>query len=249
MSASDPDARASYSTAFVARRLGVSVPTVQRWVDAGHLKAWKTLGGHRRIDAESAEQLFRSQALPADGEAVPEAPAEALRVVVVDDNPNDRDLLTALVEEALPGAVITVAENGFQGLVAIGRLAEVPIHGKDYPTADGTGVRDYIHVMDLAQGHERALARLDRGPGVLTYNLGTGRGYSVLEMVAAFERASNRRVPYRIGPRRPGDIAACYADPSLAREELGWTAALGLDQMCEDAWRWQVGNPKGYGEG
>jgi UDP-glucose 4-epimerase len=87
-----------------------------------------------------------------------------------------------------------------------------------------------------------------RGPGVLTYNLGTGRGYSVLEMVAAFERASNRRVPIRISPRRPGDIAACYADPSLAREELGWTAALGLDRMCEDAWRWQVGNPKGYGE-
>ena len=133
--------------------------------------------------------------------------------------------------------------------VAIGRLPELPIHGKDYPTADGTGVRDYIHVMDLAQGHERTLARLDRGPGVLTYNLGTGRGYSVLEIVAAFERASNRRVSYRIGPRRPGDIAACYADPSLAREELGWTAALGLDQMCEDAWRWQVGNPNGYGEG
>ena len=133
--------------------------------------------------------------------------------------------------------------------VAIGRLPELPIHGNDYPTVDGTGVRDYIHVMDLAQGHERALARLARAPGVFTYNLGTGRGYTVLEMVAAFERASNRRVPYRIGPRRPGDIAACYADPSLAREELGWTAALGLDQMCEDAWRWQIGNPNGYGEG
>jgi UDP-glucose 4-epimerase len=133
--------------------------------------------------------------------------------------------------------------------VAIGRLPELQIHGNDYPTADGTGVRDYIHVMDLAQGHERALARLERGPGVLTYNLGTGRGYSVLEMVAAFERASNRRISYRIGPRRPGDIAACYADPSLAREELGWMAALGVVRMCEDAWRWQIGNPRGYGEG
>ena len=133
--------------------------------------------------------------------------------------------------------------------VAIGRLPELPIHGNDYPTSDGTGVRDYIHVMDLAVGHERALARLARSPGVLTYNLGTGRGYSVLEMVAAFERASNRQVSYRIGPRRPGDIAACYADPSLAGEELGWTASLGLDQMCEDAWRWQVGNPNGYGDG
>jgi len=131
--------------------------------------------------------------------------------------------------------------------VAIGRLPELPVHGSDYPTPDGTGVRDYIHVMDLAQGHERALAKLQRSAGVFTYNLGTGRGYSVLEMVAAFERASGREVPYRIGPRRNGDVAACYADPSRARVELGWTAVRDLDAMCADTWRWQVGNPAGYG--
>jgi UDP-glucose 4-epimerase len=101
--------------------------------------------------------------------------------------------------------------------------------------------------MDLAQGHERALAKLQRSAGVFTYNLGTGRGYSVLEMVAAFERASGREVPYRIGPRRNGDVAACYADPSRARVELGWTAVRDLDAMCADTWRWQVGNPAGYG--
>jgi len=130
--------------------------------------------------------------------------------------------------------------------VAVGRLPELPVYGDDYPTADGTGVRDYIHVMDLAQGHERALARLAHAPGIYTWNLGTGRGYSVLEMVAAFERASGRRVPYRIMPRRTGDIAACYADPSRAQAELGWSATRGLDAMCEDAWRWQSENPQGF---
>lgn len=130
--------------------------------------------------------------------------------------------------------------------VAVGRLAELPVYGNDYPTPDGTGVRDYIHVMDLARGHERALVRLAAAPGVFTWNLGTGRGNSVLEMIAAFERASGRRVPYRIMPRRPGDIAACYADPSRAQAELGWTASHGLDAMCEDAWRWQSENPQGF---
>jgi UDP-glucose 4-epimerase len=130
--------------------------------------------------------------------------------------------------------------------VAIGRLPSLPIHGNDYPTVDGTGVRDYIHVMDLAEGHERALAKLEQTTGVHTWNLGTGKGYSVLEMVAAFERASGRKVPYQIGPRRPGDIAACYADPELARHELGWHSTRGLDEMCADAWRWQVSNPEGY---
>lgn len=134
----------------------------------------------------------------------------------------------------------------FIAQVAIGRLSELPVHGNDYPTPDGTGVRDYIHVMDLARGHERALARLEDGPGVHTWNLGTGRGYSVLEMVAAFERASGRRIPYRVGPRRPGDVAVCYADASRAERELDWTAGLGLDRMCEDGWRWQVNNPDGY---
>jgi len=130
--------------------------------------------------------------------------------------------------------------------VAVGRLPELPVYGDDYPTADGTGVRDYIHVMDLAQGHARALARLAHAPGIFTWNLGTGRGYSVLEMVAAFERASGRPVPYRIMPRRAGDIAACYADPSRAQAELGWSATRGLDAMCEDAWRWQSENPQGF---
>jgi UDP-glucose 4-epimerase len=130
--------------------------------------------------------------------------------------------------------------------VAVRQLPELPIYGNDYPTPDGTGVRDYIHVMDLAVGHERALVKLAKGPGILTYNLGTGRGFSVLEIVAAFERASGRRIPYRIVDRRPGDVAASYADPSRATRELGWQADRGLDAMCVDAWRWQEGNPGGY---
>jgi UDP-glucose 4-epimerase len=134
----------------------------------------------------------------------------------------------------------------FVAQVAVGRLPELAVYGNDYPTVDGTGVRDYIHVLDLAEGHLRALERLAWRPGVLTCNLGTGRGYSVLEMVAAFERASGRRVPYRIAPRRPGDVAACWADPGLANRELGWSARRGLDAMCEDAWRWQQQNPEGY---
>ena len=129
--------------------------------------------------------------------------------------------------------------------VAVGRLERLNVWGNDYPTPDGTGVRDYIHVVDLAQGHLAAL-QADSATGVRSYNLGTGRGYSVLEMIAAFEQASLRPVPYRIGPRRPGDVASCYADASLAQRELGWSAALGVDAMCRDAWRWQSGNPEGY---
>lgn len=129
--------------------------------------------------------------------------------------------------------------------VAVGRLERLNVWGNDYPTPDGTGVRDYIHVVDLARGHLAAL-QAESGPRVRSYNLGTGRGYSVLEMIAAFERASARPVPYRIGARRPGDVASCYADASLAQRELGWSAALGVDAMCSDAWRWQSGNPEGY---
>jgi hypothetical protein len=129
---------------------------------------------------------------------------------------------------------------------AIGRLAELPVYGNDYPTPDGTGVRDYIHVMDLALGHERALARLGDGGGVQVWNLGTGRGYSVLEMISAFERASGRKVAYRLVPRRPGDIAVCYADPARANAELAWTAKRGLEEMCVDTWRWQKENPDGF---
>lgn len=130
--------------------------------------------------------------------------------------------------------------------VAIGKLPELSVFGNDYPTVDGTGVRDYIHVVDLAAGHIHALDKLQDNPGVVTYNLGTGRGYSVLQMVRAFEQASGRRVPYRITARRPGDIAACYADPAKAHRDLGWKAGRGIDDMCRDAWRWQSGNPNGY---
>lgn len=124
--------------------------------------------------------------------------------------------------------------------VAAGRLPELQVFGSDYETPDGTGVRDYIHVTDLARGHTAALAALaGRPPGLITLNLGTGRGYSVLDMVRAFETASGRRVPYRIAGRRPGDIAVCYADPARAKSVLGWQACLSLEAMCIDAWRWQ----------
>ena len=130
--------------------------------------------------------------------------------------------------------------------VAVGKLAALSVFGNDYPTADGTGVRDYIHVVDLARGHLQALEKLAGRPGVVTYNLGTGRGCSVLEMIAAFARASGREIPYRITARRPGDIACCYADPGLAEKELGWQATRGIDDMCADTWRWQAKNPNGY---
>lgn len=131
--------------------------------------------------------------------------------------------------------------------VAVGKLPELPVFGNDYPTNDGTGIRDYIHVVDLSIGHISALARLFSDPGLVTYNLGTGRGYSVLEMVSAFEKASGKKIPYRIVGRRPGDIATCYADPSLANAEMGWSASRGIDEMCADTWEWQSKNPDGYG--
>lgn len=130
--------------------------------------------------------------------------------------------------------------------VAVGRLPELQVFGNDYPTPDGTGVRDYIHVMDLAEGHLAALEHLSRRPGWLAVNLGTGRGHSVLEVVDAFRRASGRPIPCRIVARRPGDAAICYADPTLARQVLGWEARRDLDAMCRDAWRWQSQNPNGY---
>lgn len=135
--------------------------------------------------------------------------------------------------------------------VAIGLRPEVSVFGNDYPTPDGTGVRDYIHVVDLAKGHLAALGALkplrsEAAGQLLTVNLGTGQGYSVLDMIHAFEEASGRPIPYRITPRRPGDIATCYADPSLAKRLLGWQAELGLARMCQDAWRWQQKNPQGF---
>ena len=123
--------------------------------------------------------------------------------------------------------------------VAAGKLKELSVFGGDYPTPDGTGVRDFIHVVDLARGHFAALTALRERTGILTVNLGTGRGYSVLEMVKAFSVASGKTVPYRVVARRPGDIAQCYADPALAHEALGWQAQLGIDAMCTDTWRWQ----------
>ncbi|MBI3987609.1 MAG: UDP-glucose 4-epimerase GalE [Lentisphaerae bacterium] len=130
--------------------------------------------------------------------------------------------------------------------VAAGKLKELAVYGNDYPTPDGTGVRDYVHVTDLALGHLKALDKLAAGPGLVAYNLGTGRGTSVLEAIRAFSRACDRPIPYRIAARRPGDVAACYADPSLAKRELGWEARYDLDRMCADAWRWQRMNPEGY---
>lgn len=130
--------------------------------------------------------------------------------------------------------------------VAVGKLQQLRVFGNDYPTPDGTGVRDYIHVVDLAQGHVKALGRLLSSPGVVIYNLGTGKGYSVLEMVSTFAEVNDREISYEIVGRRPGDIAACYADPTKALVELGWKAQFGLREMCEDTWRWQKLNPKGY---
>ena len=131
--------------------------------------------------------------------------------------------------------------------VAVGKRPQLTVHGGDWPTVDGTGVRDYIHVVDLALGHLAALARLDALDGAVPINLGTGHGYSVLQMIHALEQASGKSIPYQIGPRRPGDIAACYADANLAERLLGWKATRDLATMCADGWRWQSMNPEGFG--
>ena len=130
--------------------------------------------------------------------------------------------------------------------VAVGKLKALSVFGNDYSTPDGTGVRDYIHVVDLAEAHLKALNRFELNAGVDTFNVGTGRGYSVLEIVRAFESASGKKVPYKITDRRPGDIATCYADSQKAKSQLGWDAKYGIDEMCSDAWRWQRNNPNGY---
>lgn len=132
--------------------------------------------------------------------------------------------------------------------VAIGKLPKVGVFGNDYDTPDGTGVRDYIHVVDLAKGHVKAINKIVENPGVKVYNLGTGKGYSVLDVIEAFKKASGKDIPYEIKPRRAGDIAICYADSSLASKELGWEAMYGIEEMCKDSWRWQSANPDGYGE-
>lgn len=132
--------------------------------------------------------------------------------------------------------------------VAVGKLKELSVFGSDYETHDGTGVRDYIHVVDLAIGHLKTLKKLNSNPGIVTYNLGTGQGYSVLEMIEAFKKASGKEIPYKLVDRRPGDIAACYADNAFAKNELGFQATKTLDDMCKDSWRWQSANPNGYGK-
>lgn len=134
----------------------------------------------------------------------------------------------------------------FISQVAVGKLDALNVFGNDYDTVDGTGVRDYIHVVDLAVGHVKALKKIEDKSGVSVYNLGTGNGYSVLQIVKAFEKACGKEIPYVIRKRRPGDISTCYADPAKAREELGWVAERGIDEMCEDTWRWQSANPNGY---
>jgi UDP-glucose 4-epimerase len=133
--------------------------------------------------------------------------------------------------------------------VAIGQREALSVFGDDYDTPDGTGVRDYLHVVDLAIGHLKALDKIKVQKGCVAYNLGTGQGYSVLEMVSAFEKASGKQIPYQITPRRPGDIACCYADPEFAQAELNWKAAKGLDEMMADSWRWQSQNPNGFDAG
>lgn len=130
--------------------------------------------------------------------------------------------------------------------VAVGKLDHLNVFGSDYKTHDGTGVRDYIHVVDLADGHVCAIRKLEENPGLAVYNLGTGNGYSVLDIVKSFEKATGKKIPYVIGPRRSGDIDECYADASKAKRELGWEAKYGIDDMCRDAWNWQSQNPNGY---
>ena len=132
--------------------------------------------------------------------------------------------------------------------VAVGKLKELGVFGNDYDTPDGTGVRDYIHVVDLAKGHVKALKKIGENPGLAIYNLGTGKGYSVLDIVKNFEAATGVKIPYVIKPRRAGDIATCYCDASKAEKELDWKAENGIREMCEDSWRWQSNNPQGYEE-
>lgn len=132
--------------------------------------------------------------------------------------------------------------------VATGKRKKLSVFGNDYDTHDGTGVRDYIHVEDLADGHLKALNKIFDHAGLCLFNLGTGQGYSVLDMVKAFEQQSGKQIPYAVVPRRSGDVAACYADPALAKNELKWSAKKGLDDMCKDSWRWQDNNPNGYSD-
>ena len=158
-------------------------------------------------------------------------PIGAHKSGLIGENPND-------IPNNLMPYIVKVANK---------ELKELSVFGNDYDTPDGTGVRDYIHVVDLAKGHLAALNKLDKeGKGLYIYNLGTGTGYSVLDMVKSFEEITGKKVPYKITQRRPGDIATCYSDTKKAKEELGWEAKKGIKEMCEDSWRWQKNNPNGY---
>lgn len=156
---------------------------------------------------------------------------------------------------AHPSGLIGESPNGipnnlmpYISQVAVGKLAELFVFGNDYPTRDGTGIRDYIHVVDLAKGHLAALKKIRENPGLEIYNLGTGNGYSVLEVISAFEKASGKTIKYKIVDRRAGDVAESFADPGKANKELGWKTQFGIDRMCEDTWRWQSMNPQGFDE-
>ena len=204
---------------------------IQR-IPEDHPRSHTSPYGYTKITGETAlEQVAAADARWAVGILRYFNPVGAHRSALIGEDPGD-----------IPNNLMPYIAK-----VATGELRRINVFGDDYNTPDGTGVRDYIHVMDLAEGHVRAVETLGDNCGCVTYNLGTGRGYSVLEMIAAFEKACGRKIPYRITGRRPGDIARCWADPSLAQRELGWQARYGIEQMCEDTWRWQSMNPQGYG--
>jgi UDP-glucose 4-epimerase len=227
------------------------------------LKVMKKLGVRRLVFSSSATVYGEPEFLPLTEEH-PLAPANPygrtkamIEEILRDLYRSDRSWGIAILRYFNPVGAHASGEIGedprgvpnnlmpFVAQVAVGRRKELRVYGDDYPTPDGTGVRDYIHVVDLARGHLKALELLGT-PRCEILNLGTGKGYSVLELLRAFEKASGRRIPYRVVERRPGDVAACYAEPGRARELLEWEAKYDLAKMCEDSWRWQKKNPEGY---
>ena len=228
------------------------------------LRALDRAGVRRLVFSSSAAVYGKSQQLPL-AEDSPQAPANpyghtklAAERVIADVAATHPDWAAACLRYfnpvgAHPSGLLGEDPRGvpnnlmpYLAQVAVGRRKELTVHGDDYPTIDGTGVRDYIHVLDLADGHIAALRHLEANPGVHCFNLGTGAGHTVLQLKAAFERACGHALAHRIGPRRVGDVAACVADPTRAREVLGWRATRDLAQMCADTWRWQRMHPAGY---
>ena len=231
------------------------------------LDAMKRHGVRNFVFSSSATVYGDPQKVPCDEDSPVGAvtnPYGATKVmqeqILTDMCKADKDFNVAILRYfnpigAHPSGLIGEDPNGipnnllpYIAQAAIGKFPSVRVFGTDYPTPDGTGVRDYIHVVDLAKGHVAAIRKLARRPGLVIYNLGTGRGYSVLEMIDAFEKACGRKLERTILPRRAGDIAVNYADPSKAERELGWKAVYGIDEMCRDAWNWQKNNPNGYKE-